>query len=313
MTDAGRLTLGTAQWGLDYGVANRTGRATSEAVAAMLSTARDAGVATLDTARAYGGAEAVIGALADSRWRVITKLAPDVAGPSRSRAEARGLAEASLDASRAALRREQLDAVLLHRAEQRRASGGAAWDVLRSGREAGRIGAIGISVVRVEDAPEAIDDPGVEIVQVPASLLDRRLASAGFFDHARQRTEVFVRSVFLQGVAHLPADSLPSHLRSLAPVLGNLDRLAAEVDATRADLFLAWARLRLPDARVVIGCETAAQLETNLDSWTRIELDEVVPAAEELVPDLPDELLDPWRWEGRPPRTPRGSDRPPRH
>jgi len=301
VTDAGRLALGTAQWGLDYGVANRTGRATSDAVAAMLATAREAGVATLDTARAYGGAEAVVGALSDSRWRIVTKLAPDVAGPDRTPAEAREHAEASLDASRAALRRDQLDAVLLHRAEHRRASGGAAWDVLRSAREEGRIGAIGISVVRVEDAPEAIDDPDVEIVQVPASLLDRRLASAGLFDPARQRTEVFVRSVFLQGVAHLPSDSLPWHLRSLGPVLGDLDRLAAEVDATRADLFLAWARVRLHDARVVIGCETAAQLETNLDSWRRIEFDELVPAAEELVPELPDELLDPWRWEGRPP------------
>lgn len=293
-----RLTLGSAQWGLRYGIANRDGLPSAAAIGEMAETAAMAGIGTIDTARAYGGAEAAIGALT-GEWRVITKLAPDVSGEDIDPAESRRRVERSLDASRRALRRDRLDAVLLHRDEHRRLSGGAAWSVLLEERQAGRIGAIGCSVVRVADATPLLDDPACEILQVPASLLDRRLARTGFFDaaHALGR-EIFVRSVFLQGVAHQDRDALADHLATLGDVLASLDDASRSAGVERWELFLAWARERTAGARVIVGCETVGQVRRNLDAWSRAggAVRDVLASVEDRLPELPDAILDPWRW-----------------
>ena len=107
---------------------------------------------TLDTARAYGDSEVVIGQLVGPApaWQVFTKLEP-------AAATARA-AETSLAHSRAALRRSTLDGVLLHRASQRLAADGAVWDVLRRERDAGRIRHLGVSAGSPEEAWTALDD-----------------------------------------------------------------------------------------------------------------------------------------------------------
>ena len=56
-----RLVLGTVQFGLDYGIANVSGKPSFERVKAILTTAFDNGVTTLDTAAAYGDSEVVLG------------------------------------------------------------------------------------------------------------------------------------------------------------------------------------------------------------------------------------------------------------
>jgi aryl-alcohol dehydrogenase-like predicted oxidoreductase len=290
LTAAG-LALGTVQWGMPYGIANRHGRPADAEVARMLGIAAGACVRTLDTARAYGESEAVIGRLvgSDPVWTVVTKL--------DSAAEDAQAARDSLSASRAALRRPVLDAVLLHRAHQRTACAGTIWDALRRERDEGRVRRIGVSVGTPEEAWEALGDPTVDCLQVASSLFDQRLSRDGFFERANQagRT-VFVRSVFLQGVAYLDPGELPPHLAPLREPLTNVCHWARQRGLCPADAFLAFAA-GLPGAVILIGCETAAQLDENLHNWSHArqratEVDELSRA----VPSLPPEVLNPACW-----------------
>jgi aryl-alcohol dehydrogenase-like predicted oxidoreductase len=66
---AERVILGTAQFGLSYGISNEGGRVARDEVAGILSLASAEGVAALDTAAAYGDSEAVLGSLAESTAR----------------------------------------------------------------------------------------------------------------------------------------------------------------------------------------------------------------------------------------------------
>ena len=69
--------------------------------------------------------------------------------------------------------------------------------------------------------------------------------------------------------------------------------------ASNGRLFLAWARLRLPSVYLVVGCDTASQLQEDLDAWEHAPtIASVVALAEDAVPMLSDEVLDPWRWPG---------------
>lgn len=297
--DPRRLVLGSAQWGMPYGIANRAGMPARDELAAMLSRAHAAGVRTLDTARAYGESEARIGgALVDSPdWRIVTKLAPDAHEPDLDVATTLERAAASLEASRTALGLPVLPSVLLHRFAHRHACGGRLWRWLLAEREAGRIAALGVSAANPEEAWAALEDPDIEILQVATSLLDLRLYRQGFFPRARElgRT-IYVRSIFLQGVAHLDPATLPGFLAPLAAPIRTIQACAARLAVPARAVYLGFARA-LPGAYPVVGCETDAQLEALLADWASEAVD---PAAlcplVEALPTFEAETVDPSRW-----------------
>src|SRR5215472_6681017 len=78
MTALRRLALGTAQFGMRYGVANNVGQPSVFTVQSILEQAERAGVLTLDTAHTYGESEQILGRLLGNRnqFRIITKTLP---------------------------------------------------------------------------------------------------------------------------------------------------------------------------------------------------------------------------------------------
>ena len=290
------LILGTVQWGLPYGVANRTGQPDSRVVGEMMAVAEAAGVRTLDTARAYGSSETVIGEHISDRvgWRVITKIQPDLdpEDPDRAAVQLNESLAASLGALGGAP-----DTVLLHRAAHRTAFGGRLWDQLLRAKDDGRTRRIGLSADTPEQALAALEDPTVDVIQAAASLLDPRLQRAGFFQRARDRgVEVHIRSVFLQGAACLAPENLPPHLRALGPVLSTLGEIGGAMGCPVPELCLRYARDAL-GAAVVVGSETVAQLRENL----RVLATPRLPAStlaelRAAVPDLPVPVLTPSSW-----------------
>ena len=74
------LTLGTAQFGLNYGITNNIGKVNSEIAIDIIRKAISKGVKYIDTAASYGESEEIIGrALSGksfSEIKIITKLFP---------------------------------------------------------------------------------------------------------------------------------------------------------------------------------------------------------------------------------------------
>jgi aryl-alcohol dehydrogenase-like predicted oxidoreductase/spore coat polysaccharide biosynthesis protein SpsF (cytidylyltransferase family) len=293
-----QLTLGTAQLGIPYGVANTTGMPGGTEAARIIRRAVECGVTHIDTARGYGESEQRIGAAIEGSWRdrvtLVTKLAPIVAGDA---AEVRAAAEASVMRSCHALRTGRLDILLLHRAQTRLVAGGAAWQRLLELKREGVIGLLGVSVQNPEEARQAAADPDVAVLQLPFNLLDHR-----WDDSPALRPDLLVhgRSVFLQGLlAGAPAANWPAvdgcDARQL---LATLDVIASDLGrANRADLAVAFARAQPWIHSIVVGMETPAQLEANLALFAAPPLtsDEVV-AVRQRLPTVPAILLDPAQW-----------------
>ncbi len=298
--DPGRLALGSAQWGRPDRIADPHGAPDMAELEAILARARAAGVATIDTARDYGDSEARIRrAISSSEgWRVITKLGSDVHREGLGVAEMlEGLAR-SLEASRRALGTDALPVLMLHRFDHRHACGGRLWRELRDERDNGRIGSLGICAATPEEAWAALEDPDIEILQVASSLLDLRLHRQGFFARARElgRT-VYVRSIFLHGVAHLEPEMLPPSLVDLAAPMQIVQACASRLGVTPDALYLAFAR-ELAGVHPILGCETVAQLETLLADWLDDAIDATAMALlVESLPTLNADAVDPSRWK----------------
>ena len=56
-----RVGLGTVQFGMDYGISNKTGQVRFADVVEIFETAREQGLNFIDTAPVYGNSEATIG------------------------------------------------------------------------------------------------------------------------------------------------------------------------------------------------------------------------------------------------------------
>ena len=293
------LVLGTAQLGLAYGITNRQGQPSAAEAEDILDTAGRLGVSMLDTARAYGTSEAVIGRYLASHtgpcpFQVLTKLAPDL-GESDDRDGMMAATRTSLQASRAALGTARLDCVMLHRPAHLALGGGVVMDLLRAERDAGRIGRLGVSLSEPAELLGVLEDPDITHVQFPFNLLDHRFDGQEVQDRldARPDVQVHVRSVFLQGLivagtkAQLHQNFGPEGAR-IAGFLDTLpDRLHAALGYVRA---MPWVH------GLVVGAASAQEL-TEIATAFQAPVDHALVAhVRQHRPVLGEAILNPARW-----------------
>lgn len=301
-----KLTLGTAQLGMEYGLVNDHGRPSVEQGVAMVRRAIAHGVTALDTARSYGTAEEVIGKSLSGAWasrvEVITKLDLSSLPADVPAAQVRAHVDESLDRSCAALDLTKPAVLLFHRWQDRHAWQGAAWEHLLSLRESGKIAKLGASVYEPREALEALEDPAVQHLQIPMNVLDWRWEAAGVDRAVAGRPEVVVhaRSALLQGILAHPASRWPAvngfHADECWQTLAQLAKQFGREGVI--DLCLAYVRSLDWITSVVVGCETMEQLNENLQLFRRPELKpEQCQELRRVLPRAPETLLNPSKWK----------------
>ncbi len=288
-TAAPALALGTVQFGLEYGIANRHGKPGQDATRKVLERAAHHGIRTLDTAPAYGEAEALLGRYAPAQqFDLITKTRP-------GQDPATLLPE--IKASLERLQRSSVQAILVHREDDLTGpSGEALWRALRKARETGLTQRIGVSVY----APEALRrilarfDP--DLVQLPCNVYDSRFADADMLaECARRGIAVHARSIFLQGLLLMPPTALPASLRTLRP---HHERFHAWLSAHRISPLqaaLAACRMHPEISALVVGCQSASELD-EIVAALHAPLTNITPnaLADFALPGEP--LINPARW-----------------
>ncbi|MGL5467274.1 MAG: aldo/keto reductase [Shewanella sp.] len=208
-----RLALGTVQFGLDYGISNHDGQVCDEELDETIALARHAGIDTLDTAQAYGNAEQRLGQRDITGFTIIDKLAPRI--PLSD-------VKAAVNNSLHLLGRKRLDGLLLHRSQD---ASPAMVELLTDLQKKGSIGKLGISVYSPEelDAWSAAGYP-LELVQLPANLLDQRFLRTGWLDKlVDMGCEIHVRSLFLQGLLLMQPAQRPDYFQRFATALERFD------------------------------------------------------------------------------------------
>lgn len=257
--EPGSLCLGTATLGLTYGVSNPSQTLAESTAQEILDVAQANGIKTLDTAPAYGDAEARIG-----RWlkagarhfRVVTKL------PALTDVPDGRIGDAVTQAALASARRlgvDRLDGYIAHMAADYTRP--AVRDAMAALKATGRVGAIGVSVYTPEQALTVLDWEPPDIIQLPLSILDRRALEMGVVKECQKAgVAVFVRSIFLQGALFLDPCALPPHLAPLGQPLLRLQRIAEEARTSLASLAVRWIRDQTGVTSAVVGVYNARQL-----------------------------------------------------
>jgi aryl-alcohol dehydrogenase-like predicted oxidoreductase len=290
------FALGTAQLGMNYGVANQSGQPDFDLAREIVQTAASAGCRYLDTAAAYGESEKVLGRiLATTADRddlaVITKAALRVAGQYRS-----GEITEAVRQSLQRLNSASIWALLLHREEDLATWSDGLEQELAGLRADKLVQHVGVSLYSPSWIPVLLKMPEIDVVQVPCSIFDRRFVQ-GAADLMSAGKKVFLRSVFLQGLALMDVARVPAKLGFAQPALQALEDFCRQHSLSRRQWALDYVRLRCPGAILIFGAERPDQVLENTQALQRIEAtSDLCDAWDECWSAEHDEALCPVHW-----------------
>lgn len=287
------MMLGTAQFGMNYGIANISGKPSGETVKEIIRTAFENGVNCLDTAPAYGDSETIIGkVLAElglkEKMHVISKVkVPQDLAP--------GMQEefitSSVENSLRRLRVERLAACLFHRTDDL-----CYLEIMRKLETRGLVGGVGVSLDDNRDCQEVID-LNLQYIQLPYNIFEHRFDKFFAALPRNGRPIIFARSAYLQGLLLMLEEQISPALSCVKPVRHQLSALATASGMDMAELCLRFVLSNPHISSVLVGVDNIRQLELNLKIIRKGVLPpDLLTAIRTAVPLFDEHVVRPSLW-----------------
>ena len=280
-----KLIVGTAQLGMDYGINNQSGKPTEENSLAILDYAYSRGIASLDTADAYGTSQSIIGRYCQGKrkFNIFSKFSFGRENPL-----------ATLPKTLAELNVPQINCYSFHSFSELEQAPKSLAERLR---QTGLTESVGVSVYSDDELDQSITFQEIDVIQVPFSLLDCGPRKRELIAKAKEYGKtVHVRSIFLQGLFFMDRTSIPAVLESLIEPLTQVDEIAARYGISVHELCIMFPLLVPEIDGVIVGVESRDQLEENVTLIRETHLShELLDEIYDIRCDNP-VLLNPSNW-----------------
>lgn len=203
--------MGTAQFGLDYGISNSSGKVKKKETVSLIKLAKDYNINTLDTAKVYGESEKILGELDVAHFNIITKLPPI---PKDIR-NMRLFVNNSIKDSLKKLKTSKVYGLLLHKSSDLlEANGNELFQAISDLKSKGIVKKIGISIYDPAELEKIFSTFKIDIIQIPINIIDRRIYNTGWLKKLYEANiEIHARSIFLQGLLLLPKKKIPAKFK----------------------------------------------------------------------------------------------------
>lgn len=262
-----KLALGTAQFGLHYGVTNKSGQVHSEEATKILQFAQSISIDTLDTAIAYGDSESLLGSLGVAKFNLITKL-PSIPNDLD---DVFAWVEVNITQSLQRLKTSSLYALLLHNPRDLYSrQGHDLVKALENLKSRGLINKLGVSIYDPSELQQITNSMELELVQCPLNVVDRRLEISGWLNRLNSmNVEVHTRSTFLQGLLLAARDEIPPKFERWANLWDSWQDHSGDDQFSRAVACLRYPLTLSSVHRVVVGVDNVAHLREIYDASLR--------------------------------------------
>ncbi len=285
-----QLIIGTAQFGMNYGIANSTGQPSEKTVRRIIECAIENEVFYYDTAISYGSSEEVLGKIfyelgIHQQVKVFTKI------PKRAKTDLQVSIDDSVKKSIDRLKTHQLFGLLLHSE-----SDYLYLQELRKIKEVGLCKHIGASVGHnALSNSKLIKHPYLDLIQVPANLLDRRNLIPEILEKSENK-QTIVRSIYLQGLFSIVPSKLSEFHQPLKPLTEKLRQIAESFGIGINEMALRYILTHSLDY-IVIGVESVKQFQSNLTWFRKGPLKKnIVDQINSISYDLDFKLITPYQW-----------------
>ncbi len=287
-----KLSLGTVQFGLDYGIANSEGKPTQSHVDEIVNYIYKNGINCFDTAQAYGNAEEVLGkSLVDkSDVVIVSKLKSELFEDNLEKNILKTLDNLQQKTIFGLLLH---DSQLLYRWSQKHSS------LVQQLVEDKKIDYFGVSIYSNEDFNLAITNDNIQIIQIPFNLFDQRAVTQRWLERAKEANKlIFIRSIFLQGLFFMKREALKGNLIKAKPYLEKLRELEQRLNLSTAELAMAYVESVAKESILLFGCDSLAQAKENILNYEQLAIlkKESLDEIRELFSTIPEEITNPTLW-----------------
>lgn len=271
-----KLGIGTAQFGMPYGISNQSGQTSKTEVAEILKVASNAGITLVDTASAYGNAEKILGDNELEDFDVVSKFMPY---------EENGTITKQVNQTLENLKITSLYGYLAHRPSDL-VKNEQQWEQLLQLKREKLVKKVGFSLNTPEEFYELKKSGFVpDIVQAPFNYFDRRFEDI-LIELSHEGCEIHTRSAFLQGLFFMRTDTLGEFFEEVKSALQKI-----QIDNKVLSGSLLNFVLEKPFIdKVVIGVENKGQLVDNL---SQLANSTSLPVLEE---NISEQILIPSNW-----------------
>jgi aryl-alcohol dehydrogenase-like predicted oxidoreductase len=258
-----RIVLGSAQFGLDYGINNSHGSVSLLEIKRIITLAKEKKVDMIDTAISYGNAEKKLGMIDLNGLNVISKI------PSLdcSAENIEQYLNKLIDKSLKNLNLETFYSVLLHNPlDLLKKDGEILFRGLQNLQEKGKIKKIGISIYSPEELNLLLKKYQFDIIQSPFNLIDRSLKESGWLNKLKDvNIEIHTRSSFLQGLLLISRENIPSKFTKWNYIWDKWDSWLQLNDISKVDACLSYCLSHKEIDRVIVGVDSYKQWKQILD------------------------------------------------
>ena len=196
-----KLTLGTAQFGMDYGITNNVGKIKDSEISKILEKAFKFGITFIDTAKAYGESESLIGKHLplNNDLKLITKITLDKY--LKEDIFSKTFLEQELKKSLKNLKLKSLYCLHIHNiTDFKKFHMKIILENAHKLKEKKLINKVGVSIYKPEDI-EKLPLYLLDIIQLPLSIYNQEFSLKGTLEILKKSNiSVHVRSIFLQGL-----------------------------------------------------------------------------------------------------------------
>ncbi len=300
-----KMTLGTVQLGMNYGVNNKNGMPTEEESFAILDAAYEGGVTILDTSDDYGKSEEVIGKYLqmnpDKHFDICTKFKVT---EETSKDIYASLKDFALKSAKK-LCIDRIPIFMSHTESNFIDYGDRLIEALNELKKEGLIINAGISLSNKDALEPIMESGGFEAIQLPLNILDNEPIRNGLIKRVSDAgIAVFVRSVYLQGIFFKKKEDLlvqdperPELNQKILPIIEKIGEIAAEEGVSVAQLALSFIKDSCGVDSLVMGSETPEQVVENIKMFNAPSLSEsTLKRIRDEFSDVDPFVISPWLW-----------------
>ena len=296
-----KITLGTAQMGMKYGIANKNKNPNLKKSLEILNFAFTNGINCYDTAQVYGESEKILGQFFKRKRKkpiIISKL-PKIVVKERNPnfEQVYNFMKKSLSESTKQLEIEKLPICLLHNFSDINRYDGLIEKSLIKLKENNLVSKIGVSTYTPKEAKQFLENKKLDTIQIPINIMDTRLIKNGIIKELKKENKmIFARSIFLQGIVFLKPNKLPKKLIRFSKNIKKIQQICLENNLMIEQLSFLFIRDLDEINSVVMGVDTLEQLKQNKKLLSMPSLPISINEKILEIPQLPDRLLNPSKW-----------------
>ena len=258
-----KIALGTAQFGMDYGLSNTHGKTLKRDAKKIIEYASNNSIDVIDTASQYGNSEDIIGSSINDKydWKTVTKT-PHFSDSYIDNLHVVKLKE-SFHQSLFNLRQKDIYGLLLHSCDDLlKPGGGLLLQEMEDLKSMGVVKKIGVSLYNSEQIDIVLSKFNIDLVQLPINIFDQQLLIGGWLDKLKDfDVEIHARSAFLQGLLLMTNDLVPPYFFPIKKNLDEFYKSAKELSLSQLELALGYVMGVSEIDQVVVGVNTVEQLK----------------------------------------------------